>query len=164
VNEPPTAQSLPADLHDECPGLTAALHSHDDTTDPLRHVATLAARARPSGCAARGLPAPTEPVLVALTGPVLVALTGPVLVALTGPGGQAWSFGPLADQSVTGDAGQLCLVLAWRPHVQDTALVATGSDAQRWLEMGQAFSGPPGVGRWPADGQQAGRRTARGSV
>jgi hypothetical protein len=31
MNERPTVQGLPADLHDERPGLTAALHSHDDT-------------------------------------------------------------------------------------------------------------------------------------
>ena len=31
MNERPTVQGLPADPQDERPGLTAALHSHDDT-------------------------------------------------------------------------------------------------------------------------------------
>ena len=32
-------------------------------------------------------------------------------------------------------------------HRDDTDLVADGADADRWLDIAQAFAGPPGAGR-----------------
>ena len=37
---------------------------------------------------------------------------------------------------------------------QELRLVATGADADRWLDIAQAFAGPPGEGR-PAEGRPA---------
>ncbi|NEA24902.1 wyosine base formation domain-containing protein, partial [Actinomadura bangladeshensis] len=57
-----------------------------------------------------------------------------------------------ARQSVTGPALDFCHVAAQRRHRADTALVATGPDADRWLDVAQAFAGPPGPGRAPSAG------------
>ena len=40
-----------------------------------------------------------------------------------------------------------------RRHRDDLALVAEGADADEWLDIAQAFAGPPGDGR--AKGQFA---------
>ena len=39
-----------------------------------------------------------------------------------------------------------------RRHRDDLALVATGPDADLWLDIAQAFAGPPGSGREPGAG------------
>lgn len=36
-----------------------------------------------------------------------------------------------------------------RVHRTDTDLTATGPDADRWLDIAQAFAGPAGPGRTP---------------
>ncbi|MDQ3877964.1 MAG: hypothetical protein M3290_06405 [Actinomycetota bacterium] len=36
-----------------------------------------------------------------------------------------------------------------RRHVDDTDLRATGPAAREWLQIAQAFAGPPGPGRKP---------------
>jgi hypothetical protein len=36
-----------------------------------------------------------------------------------------------------------------RRHRADLDLVAAGADADRWLDIAQAFAGPPGDGRKP---------------
>jgi uncharacterized protein (TIGR03084 family) len=96
----------------------------------LRHVATLAARARGQGYAVRGLAAPADPVRVELTAP-------------NGEG--IWGFGPAgAPDRIQGEAVEFCLVLTRRRHVDDTNLRWRGSAAREWLEIGQAFAGPPG--------------------
>jgi len=48
---------------------------------------------------------------------------------------------------VTGPALDLCLLAVQRRHRSDLALVASGPDAETWLEIMQAFAGPPGIGR-----------------
>jgi hypothetical protein len=53
---------------------------------------------------------------------------------------------------VTGPALDFCHVVAQRRHRADVALVATGPDADRWLDVAQAFAGPPGPGRAPSAG------------
>ncbi|MFI9590179.1 TIGR03084 family metal-binding protein [Nonomuraea sp. NPDC052265] len=108
-----------------------------EPTERLRHVALLGCRARPYSFAARGLPEPA----------------GPVRVELTTPGGDLWTAGP-ADASavVRGPMLDFCLLVTQRVHLSDTALEAAGEPARAWLEIAQAFAGPPGKGRPPRSG------------
>jgi hypothetical protein len=48
---------------------------------------------------------------------------------------------------VTGPALDLCLLATQRRNRADLALVATGPDADAWLDIAQAFAGLPGPGR-----------------
>jgi uncharacterized protein (TIGR03084 family) len=59
-----------------------------------------------------------------------------------------WTWGPDdALQRVTGPAVDFCLLVTQRRHRDDLALVAEGVDADAWLDIAQAFAGPPGEGR-----------------
>lgn len=70
-------------------------------------------------------------------------------VELTGPSG-LWTYGPPdAAQRVTGPALDFCLLVTQRIHRSDTAVRAEGPDADRWLDIAQAFAGPAGPGRAP---------------
>ena len=101
-------------------------------TDRLRHIAHLGIRALPYSYSINQLVQPTEPIRVELCAP---------------SGGQ-WTWGPpdVADR-VTGQALDFCLVVTQRRHVLDTGLVVTGSTAQQWISIAQAFAGPAGSGR-----------------
>jgi uncharacterized protein (TIGR03084 family) len=100
----------------------------------LWHVARLAVRTRDFSFLARGKTPPTHEFRV----------------ELSAPDGGVWSFGPQdAAQRVTGAALDLCLVAVQRRHRADTGLVAVGADADAWLDVAQAFAGPPGGGRAP---------------
>ncbi|MEV0258380.1 TIGR03084 family metal-binding protein [Streptomyces sp. NPDC050732] len=102
-------------------------------TDRLRHVARIGVRARDFAFAVRGLSAPDEEFRVELTSPVT---------------GEVWSYGPeAAAQRVTGPALDFCLLVTQRAHRADVAVHAEGPDADRWLDIAQAFAGPPGPGR-----------------
>lgn len=69
-------------------------------------------------------------------------------IDLVAPDGDVWTFGPEdAEQTVTGSALDLCLLATQRINRADTDLVATGPDAERWLDIAQCFAGPPGEGR-----------------
>ncbi|MFC8849255.1 MULTISPECIES: TIGR03084 family metal-binding protein [unclassified Micromonospora] len=69
---------------------------------------------------------------------------------ITAPSGEQWVFGPAdATQTITGPAVDLCLLAGRRRHHADLGLVATGPDAQAWLELAQAYRGPAGKGRAP---------------
>ncbi|GHB43071.1 TIGR03084 family protein [Streptomyces cirratus] len=110
-------------------------------TARLRHVARIGVRARDYAYAVRGLRAPGEQFRVELLAP---------------DGAGVWSFGPEdAGQRVTGPALDFCLLVTRRAHRADLALTATGPDAERWLDIAQAFAGPAGSGRAPsaADGE-----------
>ena len=50
-------------------------------------------------------------------------------------------------QSVRGSAYDFCLLVTQRVNRADTDLVAVGADAEHWLDIAQAFAGPPGPGR-----------------
>ncbi|OKJ68257.1 TIGR03084 family metal-binding protein [Streptomyces sp. CB02261] len=103
-------------------------------TARLRHVAWIGHRARDYAFLVRGLPAPAEPFRV----------------ELRAPDGTLWAYGPEdAAQRVTGPALDFCLLVTQRVHRDDTALVADGPDAERWLTLAQAFAGPAGPGRAP---------------
>jgi uncharacterized protein (TIGR03084 family) len=103
-------------------------------TDRLRHVARIGVRTRDFAFGVQGLTAPEEEFRV----------------ELVAPSGDLWAYGPEgAAQRVTGPALDFCLLVTQRAHRADLALQATGPDADRWLDIAQAFAGPPGDGRPP---------------
>jgi uncharacterized protein (TIGR03084 family) len=103
-----------------------------EPTDRIRNVAHIGVRARDYAFMMRGLTPPATEFLV----------------SLTGPSGAVWTWGPAdADQAVTGPALDFALLATQRRHRDDLALIATGEDASRWLDIAQAFAGPAGEGR-----------------
>jgi uncharacterized protein (TIGR03084 family) len=73
---------------------------------------------------------------------------GAVCLELTAPDGSQWTFGPQdATDRVTGPALDFCLLVTQRRHRADLGLIATGPAADEWLDIAQAFAGPPGSGR-----------------
>ncbi|HEY7705154.1 MAG TPA: TIGR03084 family metal-binding protein [Acidimicrobiia bacterium] len=70
-----------------------------------------------------------------------------VRVALRGPSGTTRVWNDEASASVTGPVEEFCLVVVQRRHVLDTGLVVEGEEALRWMEIAQAYGGPPGSGR-----------------
>lgn len=66
-------------------------------------------------------------------------------IELTGPEGEIWTWGPpTARQRVSGSVLDFCLRVTRRRHRDDLSLDADGPDADRWLDLAQAFAGPPG--------------------
>ncbi|MFE7029344.1 TIGR03084 family metal-binding protein [Streptomyces sp. NPDC057621] len=111
-----------------------ALHVMRPPTDRLRHVVRIGVRARNFAFGVRGLTPPEEEFRV----------------ELTAPSGEVWSYGPEdAAQRVTGPALDFCLLVTQRANRVDLAVRAEGLDADRWLDIAQAFAGPPGTGRAP---------------
>ncbi|MFJ3337108.1 TIGR03084 family metal-binding protein [Streptomyces sp. NPDC086766] len=109
-------------------------------SDRLRHVARLGVRTRDFAFGIHGLDVPAEPFRV----------------ELTAPSGGRWTYGPEdAPQRVTGPALDFCLLVTQRAHRADLALRAEGPAADRWLDIAQAFAGPPGAGRKPGSAQGA---------
>ncbi|MET9679742.1 TIGR03084 family metal-binding protein [Streptomyces coeruleorubidus] len=108
-------------------------------TDRLRHVAWLGVRTRDFAYGVHGLTPPSDPFRV----------------ELRAPSGGLWTYGPEdARQRVTGPALDFCLLVTQRAHRSDLALRADGPDADRWLDIAQAFAGPPGTGRLPKGAAQ----------
>jgi len=107
-------------------------------TARLRSIAHLGVRTRDFAYTVRQLDPPAEEFRVELTTPDGVK------------GDYVWVWGPAdAAQSVTGPAEDFCLLVTQRAHHADLALTATGPDAGKWLDIAQAFAGPPGSGRRP---------------
>lgn len=105
-----------------------------EPTDRLRHICHLGVRTRGFAYANRGLPAPE----------------GEVYVEVTSPGGQTWSWGdPAAADRITGTAEDFALLVTQRRHRDDLALSVSGPRAEEWVNIAQAFAGPPGPGREP---------------
>lgn len=68
----------------------------------------------------------------------------PLRVELLSPDGQSWFWGPAdAINRVSGPALDFVLTITQRRHWSQTALVATGPVASRWLDIAQAFAGAP---------------------
>jgi uncharacterized protein (TIGR03084 family) len=111
-----------------------ALGARHTVTSALRQVAYIGVRTFANSFRARGLDVPDVPVQV----------------VLTGPGGETWAWGEPAADAVRGDALEFCLVVTQRRHVADTALAVTGPVATQWMQVAQAFAGPPGPGRRPS--------------
>ncbi|MFH8368652.1 TIGR03084 family metal-binding protein [Streptomyces sp. NPDC018031] len=123
-------------------------------TARLRHVARIGVRARDYAYAVRGLTPPEQEFRV----------------ELSAPDGEVWSYGPAGPapgsgpgrpgpDRVTGPALDFCLLVTQRAHRDDLALRAEGPEADRWLDIAQAFAGPPGPGR-PPRGPAAGPHRA----
>jgi uncharacterized protein (TIGR03084 family) len=98
----------------------------------VRHVADLGVRTFGNSFAAHGLPVPDVACRVELRAP---------------DGGQ-WKWGPDdATDVVQGSAEAFCLVVTQRRHRSDVDLITTGPVAARWMEVAQAYAGPPGAKR-----------------
>lgn len=106
-------------------------------TARLRHVARIGVRARDYAYLVRGIEAPREEFRV----------------ELEAPDGEMIAFGDEdASQHVGGPLVDFCLLVTRRAHRDDLAVRAAGPDADRWLDIAQAFAGPPGPGRSPRGG------------
>jgi uncharacterized protein (TIGR03084 family) len=109
-----------------------ALGVNRPATERLRSIAHLGVRTRDYAFFVNNLTPPVEPFLV----------------ELRGPGGDTWSWGPPdAAQRVTGSGQDFCFLVTQRRALDTLDVAAVGADAQRWLEIAQAFAGPPGPGR-----------------
>jgi uncharacterized protein (TIGR03084 family) len=103
-------------------------------TPRLRHIAHLGYRTLGHGFAAHGRPTPTTDVRV----------------ELSTPDGDMWTFGAEdAADRLEGPALDFCLLVTQRRHPEDLSLKASGAVATEWLEVAQAFAGPPGGKRLP---------------
>lgn len=72
----------------------------------------------------------------------------PVHVDLDGPGGGSW--GPVdATDRITGTALDFALLITQRRHRSDVGLTITGSTAEQWMSIAQAYAGPAAPGRDP---------------
>ncbi|MEU4397177.1 TIGR03084 family metal-binding protein [Micromonospora orduensis] len=111
-----------------------ALGRTRELTDRIGHLAWFGFRTRDFGYQAHGLTPPDEEFRV----------------ELTGPSGVVWEFGPAdATQRVTGPAEDFALLVSRRRHRADLRLIAEGAEADRWLDVAQAYRGPAGAGRRP---------------
>lgn len=109
-----------------------ALGVTEGRTDRVKHVCHLAVRTRGFAYSVHSLAVPEAEVRV----------------ELTAPSGEMWTWGPAdAAQSITGSAWDFARLATQRIHRDDTDLVATGPDADQWLDIVQAFAGPAGKGR-----------------
>jgi enediyne biosynthesis protein E11 len=116
-----------------------ALGVRRERTDRIGHLVAFAVRTWDFGYQARGLTPPRIQFRF----------------DLTAPSGAVWRFGPAdATDVITGSAEDFCLLVTRRRHRDDLALRATGRQADRWLDIAQAYRGPAGPGRVP--GQFAG--------
>ena len=71
-----------------------------------------------------------------------------VRVVLVAPDGSTWAWGPdEAPEGITGPALDFALLVTQRRNRDDLALAATGTAADEWLAIAQAYAGFPGTGR-----------------
>jgi uncharacterized protein (TIGR03084 family) len=103
-------------------------------TQRLRHVAHIAVAACGYAFTMNGLRPPDTPIRV----------------ELLAPDGAIWTWGAAdAGELVSGPALDFCLLATQRRHRSDLAVKAKGAYADTWLDIAQAFAGPPGAGRRP---------------
>jgi len=111
-----------------------ALGEPHPATRALKQVAYLGVRTVPNSFVTRGLDVPDAPIFV----------------ALHAPDGERWEWGDAsAENRVEGDAVEFCGVVTQRRNVADTSLAISGAVATQWMQIAQAFAGPPGEGRPP---------------
>ena len=111
-----------------------ALGAKRERTDRLGHLVFFTVMVRDFGYEARGLTPPDHEFRF----------------EITAPSGELWTFGAAdSPDRVSGPAVDLCLLAARRRHRDDLSLVATGPDADRWLDIAQNYRGPAGEGRKP---------------
>jgi uncharacterized protein (TIGR03084 family) len=112
----------------------------------LRHIAHLAVAARDFAFRAHGHRPPAEPFRVEIV-----------------HGDERWTWGPPESaQRVRGSSSDFALLATRRRHRQDCDVTAEGMEADRWLDLVQAYAGPPGTGRPAAGGQR--RAVQQGAV
>lgn len=105
-----------------------------EPTARLRHIALLGVRTMGWSFVVNGLVTPTDTVYV----------------ELSGSDDATWSWGDTSSgDSVSGSAEDFCLVITQRRNVADTGLDIVGETAEGWMQIAQAFAGPPGTGRKP---------------
>jgi uncharacterized protein (TIGR03084 family) len=98
----------------------------------LKSIAHLGVRTRDFAFTVHGLTPPADPCRV----------------ELTAPNGGLWTWGPEdAGQRVSGSALDFCYLVTQRRSRAKLGLVTHGVDAEKWLEIAQAFAGSPGSGR-----------------
>jgi len=103
-------------------------------TDRVGHLVWFGHRVWDFGYIARGLPVPEVQFRF----------------EITAPSGKVWEFGPAdSPERITGPAVDFCLLITRRRHRADLALKAQGAEAERWLDLAQAYRGPAGPGRQP---------------
>jgi uncharacterized protein (TIGR03084 family) len=103
-------------------------------TDRIGHLVGFAVRTWDFGYLARGLAVPDVEFRF----------------EIEAPSGRLWQFGPPdATERITGPATDFCQLVTRRRHHADLDIVATGQEAERWLEIAQAYRGPAGPGRQP---------------
>jgi uncharacterized protein (TIGR03084 family) len=108
-----------------------ALGEKREPSERLRHVAHIGVRTFKFAFLVNGLTPPEDPIRVELQGPTGI-----------------WTWGPEdAENRITGQALDFCLLVTQRRHRDDLDVTAKGDAAQRWLPIAQAFAGPPGAGR-----------------
>ncbi|MEQ4304186.1 TIGR03084 family metal-binding protein [Plantactinospora sp. B6F1] len=111
-----------------------ALGVRREHTDRIGHLVAFAVRTWDFGYQARGLTTPDVEFRF----------------ELTAPSGAVWTFGPAGgDNRISGPAVDFCLLVTRRRHRDDLDLTATGAEADRWLDIAQAYRGPAGAGRRP---------------
>jgi uncharacterized protein (TIGR03084 family) len=102
--------------------------------DRVRHVAYLGVRTRDFAFATNGIEPPADEFRVEL--------------AL--PSGETLTFGPEdAAGSLRGSAYDFALLVTQRANRNGLDLTAVGGAVDQWLDIAQAFAGPPGNGREP---------------
>ncbi|MEO3854904.1 TIGR03084 family metal-binding protein [Acrocarpospora sp. B8E8] len=111
-----------------------ALGIKPERTDRIQLIVAFAIRTWTFGYLARGLTPPeTE-----------------FRFELSGPSGALWTFGPEdSPNRITGSAADFCLLVTRRRHRDDLDLAAAGAEADRWMDIAQAYRGPAGDGRTP---------------
>ena len=103
-------------------------------SDRLQHIAHLGFITRSFAYQTRGLEPNTQPLRV----------------QLTLPSGSDWARGDEGSENVvSGAAVDFCRVATQRIHYRDTDLSYTAGAAEEFLQVAQAFAGPPGEGRAP---------------
>ncbi|GIH66840.1 TIGR03084 family metal-binding protein [Microbispora siamensis] len=103
-------------------------------SEGLPHLVVFAVLTRDFGYLSRGLTPPAEEFRF----------------EITAPSGEVWAYGPEdARQRVSGPALDFCLLVTRRRHRADLAVTAVGEEAERWLDIAQAYRGPAGAGRTP---------------
>ncbi len=117
-----------------------------EPSERLRHIAHLAVRTRNFAFKLHKLSLPE----------------GDFRVELQGPAGEIWVWGPDdAAERVAGTAEDFALLATQRRHRDELSLTVVGKNADKWLDIVQAFAGPPGEGRKP--GESTGAATAASS-
>jgi uncharacterized protein (TIGR03084 family) len=130
-----TARLMECWAHGE--DIAAAVSFNRKPTDRLRHIAHIGVATRAFCLAINDLPEDNSLITIQLHSP---------------DGGQwLWTSGTSEsrgeDQSVTGDALDFCRVVTQRQSIGESSLMVKGTAAQSWMDVAQAFAGPPGRGR-----------------